>query len=109
MINQRQTAAAGCYGRGTGVGRGLGVKAVRGVGVGLGVEVGVGLGVLEKTQYLPPVFNNVKLCEPPQTIISMPVQTVSGAFVVLAFPSSNTQNRNLLICIAVTETASFSV
>ena len=78
------------YGRGGGVGRTLGVGATLGVGEGLGVKVGVavavgvalavgvGVGVdaPDWAQYLPPVFKRVKLkVSPPQTIISLPVQT----------------------------------
>ena len=44
------------------------------VGVGVGVGVGVALGAA--AQYLPPVFNSKKFSSlPPQTIISLPVQT----------------------------------
>ena len=53
-----------------GVGRGLGVGPhlpVHGVGVGLGVGVGPPC-----AQYLPPL---TKAVSPPQTIISLPVQT----------------------------------
>ncbi len=47
----------------------------RGKGVGRGLGVGVGLGV--GAQYLPPVFIPFeKSVVPPQTIISLPVQTV---------------------------------
>ena len=59
------------YGRGGGVGRGLGVSA------GLGVDVAVGVGVAEGSPL------------PPQTIISLPVQTAvcpyraAGALVML--------------------------
>src|SRR5206468_1170070 len=73
------------YGRGAGVGRGLGVGSALGVGVGLGVAlgvavavaVGVGVGVDEPdwSQYLPPVFQRLISSVPPQTIISLPVQT----------------------------------
>ncbi len=60
------------YGRGAGVGRGLGVGAhlpVHGVGVGVGVGP-------PRTQYLPPVIGKLLLTSyPPQTIISLPVQT----------------------------------
>ena len=73
---------ASCYGRRGGVGRARGVGAFRGVGerlavgVGVGVTVAVGVGVGEPDcpQYLPPVFNPVGLA-PPQTTISVPVQT----------------------------------
>jgi len=47
-----------------------------GVAVNVAVAVGVGVGPLDCTQYLPPVFKRVKLkVSPPQTIISLPVQT----------------------------------
>ena len=55
------------YVRGAGVGRCLGD------GLTLGVEVGVGLGAANP-QYLPPVLTAAGLA-PPQTIISLPVQT----------------------------------
>jgi hypothetical protein len=66
--------------------KGVGV----GVGAGVGEVVGVGVGVKADAtaQYLPPVCNSVTLY-PPQTIISVPVQTAvcsvraEGAFVVL--------------------------
>ena len=60
------------YGRGAGVGRGLGIGV--GLAVGEGVTVGVAVGLGAAAQYLPPVFNWVGL-SPPQTIISLPVQT----------------------------------
>jgi hypothetical protein len=76
------------YGRGGGVGRGLGVSAGLGVGEGLGVEVGVAVGVAvavavgvgvgpDCAQYRPPVFkkNGPLSLSPPQTIISLPLQT----------------------------------
>ena len=54
------------YGLGAGVGRGLGV----------GVALGVGVGVApDCAQYRPPVSKSVLLTSPPQTIISLPVQT----------------------------------
>jgi hypothetical protein len=62
-------------GRGAGVGRSLGVGVILGVAVGVAVGVGVGVGVGSPL--------------PPQTIISLPVQTAvwsvraSGAFVML--------------------------
>ena len=74
------------YGRGAGVGRGRGVGASLGVGVGLGVAVGVGItvpvavgagvgvGKPDCAQYLPPLFKKPAFW-PPQTIISLPVQT----------------------------------
>ena len=44
--------------------------------VGVGDTDGVGVGVVACPQYLPPVFKRVKLkVSPPQTIISLPVQT----------------------------------
>src|SRR6266487_5704320 len=101
----------GTYGRGGVVGRGLGVSAGLGVGEGLGVKVGVGVGVTvavavgdavavavavgvgdepgAAAQYLPPVFRAALASYPPQTIISLPVQTAvwdsraAGALVVL--------------------------
>ena len=55
-------------GRGLGVGIGrLGV--IVGIAVGVGGHMAGGVG-----PYLPPVFNEVLLL-PPQTIISLPVQT----------------------------------
>jgi hypothetical protein len=58
-----------------GVGRGCGVGRDLGVGVGLGVAVGVGVGIgPDCAQYLPPVLKLVSLI-PPQTIISLLVQT----------------------------------
>ena len=71
------------YGRGGGVGRRLGVGEGLGVRVGVAVTVGVGVGEavgvgvgLDCAQYLPPVLRTVKLkVSPPQTIISLPVQT----------------------------------
>jgi hypothetical protein len=85
----------GSYGRGGGVGRGLGVNA--GLGVKLGVAVGdpvaVAVGVGDEpdaaAQYLPPVFRAPLPSYPPQTIISLPVETAvwdargPGALVVL--------------------------
>src|SRR5882724_1314016 len=70
-------------GRGAGVGRGLGVGShlpVHGVGVAVGVgdAVGVGVGVGEGpdcAQYLPPLLKKMPIFSPPQTIISLPVQT----------------------------------
>jgi hypothetical protein len=45
-------------------------------GVTVGVGVGVGVDAPDWAQYLPPVFERVKLkVSPPQTIISLPVQT----------------------------------
>jgi DNA-binding transcriptional LysR family regulator len=81
------------YGRGGGVGRGLGVSAGLGVGVAVGdavaVTVGVGVEPGAAAQYLPPVFRALLASYPPQTIISLPVQTAvwdsraAGALVVL--------------------------
>lgn len=94
----------GALGRGIGVGRGLGDGPTLGVGVGLGVgvdvgvdvavavgvavdvdvgvtvgvavAVGVGVGVGDSSaQYLPPVFKTPELFTPPQTTISLPIQT----------------------------------
>ena len=50
---------------------GVGVK----VAVGVGLAVGVGVGVPNCAQYLPPVLTAPNWSPPPQTIISMPVQT----------------------------------
>ena len=62
----------GGVGRGRGVGRDLGV----GVGLGLGLAVGVGVGVgPDCAQYLPPVSKLVVSLVPPQTIISLSVET----------------------------------
>ena len=98
-----------CQGRGCGVGRGLGEGVGRGVtlgvpvgvavglgvtvvvavGVGLGVTDGVGVGVVTGAQYLPPVFKTFMRSSPPQTIISLKVQTAvsrsraEGVLVVL--------------------------
>jgi len=84
--NKRDAAGDYSNGRGAGVGRCFGVGASLGVGVGLGVGVTVAVGVAvavalavgvgvavgpDCAQYLPPVFEP----EPPQTIISLPVQT----------------------------------
>ena len=75
------------YGRGRGVGRLLGAGAILGVGVARGVgddvavdvavALGVGVGVApDRAQYLPPVLRGLPaLSRPPQTIISLPVQT----------------------------------
>jgi hypothetical protein len=58
------------------------------VAVGVAVAVGVGVGPV-CAQYLPPVLKMLTLLSPPQTIISLPVQTavcnalVSGALAVL--------------------------
>ena len=58
----------GCVGCGLGVGGGLknGVIVAVGVGGHMTTEVG---------PYLPPVFSEVLLLLPPQTIISVPVHT----------------------------------
>jgi hypothetical protein len=91
------TCHCGGVGRGRGVGRDLGVGAGLGVTVGLGVAValgvgvgvavgvivgvavavgvGVGVGPCGAAQYLPPVFRSPPAPNPPQTIISLPVQT----------------------------------
>jgi hypothetical protein len=70
------------------VGVGVGVD----VGVGVTVDVGLGVGVGPGcAQYFPPVLKSVELSAPPQTIISLPIQTDSdpgtnrgeGALVVL--------------------------
>ena len=72
------------------MGRGLAV------GLGLGVAVGVGVGT-DCAQYLPPVLRTV----PPQTIISLPVQTAvcksrpSGALVVLVAVQLSALGLNL--------------
>ena len=58
-------------GRAVGVAVGLGLE----VGVGVTVAVGVGVGVGPNcAQYLPPVFELLP-ANPPQTIISLLVQT----------------------------------
>ena len=95
----------GGLGRGRGVTRDLGVGVTLGVpvAVGLGVGVPVGLGVAvavavgvgvgvgpDCAQYLPPVL--LLVGAPPQTIISLPVQTAVcrsrpvGAFAVVVAP-----------------------
>jgi hypothetical protein len=55
----------------------MGVAVAVAVGVAVGVEVGVGVGVGlgAAAQYLPPVLKKSVLSPPPQTIISLPVQT----------------------------------
>ena len=109
----------GSYGRGAIVGRGRGVGVDRGVsvavavgvtvtvavavgmavavglavavGVAVAVAVGVGVGVAppDCAQYLPPVLRTLPTDLPPQTIISVPVQTAvccnraTGTLVVL--------------------------
>ena len=61
---------------GDGVGVGLGGTVAVGVTVAVRVGVAVGVGLGAAAQYLPPVFKRVKLkVSPPQTIISLPVQT----------------------------------
>ncbi len=45
------------------------------VGLGVGVTVGVGVGAPDCAQYLPPVLSLPPTVPPPQTIISLPVQT----------------------------------
>ncbi|PYK55905.1 MAG: hypothetical protein DME48_03020 [Verrucomicrobia bacterium] len=64
------------YGRGCGLGRILGVGVGLGVELGVAVAVGVGIGP-DCAQYLPPVPATALLWSitPPQTIISVPVQT----------------------------------
>ena len=42
---------------------------------GHGIGAGVGVGIPDGTQYLPPVFTRPLLVFPPQTTISLPVQT----------------------------------
>ena len=91
---------ADVVGRGAGVGRGRGVGVCLGVAVGVGVgvgvivgvTVGVGVGVGGEARLamsLPRVSSWRLPSTPPQTIISLPVQTVVeedralGAFVVL--------------------------
>ena len=63
-----------------GVGEGLAVvvAVAVAVGVAVAVEVGVAVGVgPDSAQYLPPVFkkNGPLSLSPPQTIISLPLQT----------------------------------
>jgi hypothetical protein len=60
------------------------------VAVAVAVAVGVGVGPVGCAQYLPPVFKKFgPLATPPQTIISLPLQTAvcefraTGALVVL--------------------------
>jgi hypothetical protein len=47
------------------------------LGVAVGVAVAVGVGLAPPAQYLPPVFkkNGPRSLRPPQTIISLPLQT----------------------------------
>ena len=66
------------------------VSELHGVGVPVAVGVGVGVGAPACAQYLPPVFNTPWAeLTPPQTTISLPVQTAVccsrpiGALVVL--------------------------
>jgi hypothetical protein len=66
--------------RGAGVALGfnvaVGVAVGLAVGVAVVVAVGVGVGVtLDWAQYLPPVFKTLMRSSPPQTIISLKVQT----------------------------------
>jgi hypothetical protein len=67
----------------------VGVTVGAGVGVDVAVGVGVGVGEPDCAQYLPPVFKAPSLPNPPQTIISLPLQTAvkliraMGALVVL--------------------------
>jgi hypothetical protein len=73
---------------GVGVGVGVAVAVAVGVGVGVGVGVclgvvvgvGVGVGLDIDAQYLPPVFSSTLAPKPPQTIISLPVQTAVWLF-----------------------------
>jgi hypothetical protein len=75
-------------GRTRGAGVALGVNVAVGVAVGVAVAVGVGVGP-DWAQYLPPVFKTLMRSSPPQTIISLKVQTAvcksraEGALVVL--------------------------
>ena len=76
-----------------GLGVGVGVAVAVAVGVAVAVAVGVGVGVgPDCAQYLPPVFKRLKLSPPPQTIISLSVQTAVcrsrpvGAFAVVVAP-----------------------
>jgi hypothetical protein len=62
-----------------GVGRDLGVGVGLGLAVGVTVGVGVGLGP-NCAQYLPPVLKLVVSLVPPQTIISLPVETAVWAY-----------------------------
>jgi hypothetical protein len=54
------------------VGGGVTPGVIVGVAVTVGVDVGEGANC---AQYLPPVFNSLPLANPPQTIITLPVQT----------------------------------
>jgi hypothetical protein len=74
----------GSDGVGEGVGGGVIVGVTVAVAVGLGggavgvavaVAVGVGVGTPDCAQYLPPVLKLPSWSCPPQTIISLPVQT----------------------------------
>jgi hypothetical protein len=56
------------------VGLAVGVGDGVGIAVGVGVTVGVGVG-RDCAQYLPPVLVKVLGKNPPQTTISLPVQT----------------------------------
>ena len=61
-----------------GRGRGVTLGVAVGVGVALGVGDAVGVGVgggPPCAQYLPPVLKKLEKFLPPQTIISLPVQT----------------------------------
>ena len=74
--HQRRTLNAQHPTPNIGYGRGAGVGRARDVGIGLAVGAGVGVGVgPDCAQYLPPVLKLVVLLVPPQTIISLPVQT----------------------------------
>jgi hypothetical protein len=62
-------------GVGEAVGVGVGVRVAVGVALAVAVAVGVGVGVgPDCAQYLPPVFKTVP-ADPPQTNISLPLQT----------------------------------
>jgi hypothetical protein len=100
LLEPVPSSATRHYGRGCGVGRGLGVglalgvAVAVGVGVGVtvavgvtvgvtvgetvavGVAVGVGVGVTpDCARYLPPVLKSPASPAPPQTIISLPLDT----------------------------------
>jgi hypothetical protein len=66
------------YGRGAGVGLDRETGVDLGVVVAVGVAVGVGL--CAAAQYLPPVLKELGELNPPQTIISLPVQTPVGTY-----------------------------
>jgi len=59
-----------------GVGAAVGVGVAVGVAVAVAVGVGVGVGLGPTAQYLPPVSKwTLLVFAPPQTIISLPVQS----------------------------------